>query len=65
MRPEIILYPTARQIIEADNERMKEATKLAACQLGIMPDVETDYERYVDFLAQHNDLAREILGRPI
>ena len=68
MRPDALSQyqaTDAYQVITADNERMKMASWLAVCQLGAVPDIETDYERYVDFVAAHNDLAREICARPI
>ena len=68
MRPDALSQyqaTDAYQVITADNERMKMSSWLALCQLGTVPNVETDYEAYVDFVAAHNDLAREICARPI
>ena len=53
------------QVITADNERRKQAAELALDQLGPPPCIHKNYEAYVDYVARHNDLAREICARLI
>lgn len=52
------------QTLQADAERCRLASMAAAVQLGPMPNA-SQRDKFRDYIADHNDLAREIYRRLI